>query len=183
MRPMPLKCMEQGHKLHPFSARRTANLHQYGITLHHPIAPWILSVSAQRMTTRTTKEGKRCLLPVNYILLILSAHRIISSRKQLLVMISGFVWPVVVLILRSGERYVLDANFVLPLSSCFFSQGPHGPKTLCNACGLRWAKRTRRPESEMAAPSNSTSLDAAEPETEDSPLTAGFPNLPPHMMF
>lgn len=23
-------------------------------------------------------------------------------------------------------------------------QGPHGPKTLCNACGLRWAKKARR---------------------------------------
>ena len=25
-------------------------------------------------------------------------------------------------------------------------QGPQGPKTLCNACGLRWAKQQRRTE-------------------------------------
>jgi len=62
-------------------------------------------------------------------------------------------------------------------------KGPHGPKTLCNACGLRWAKRTRRPESEMAIASNSAVQDVADPETEDSPMTAAFPNLPAHMMF
>jgi len=26
----------------------------------------------------------------------------------------------------------------------FFAQGPLGPKTLCNACGLRWAKQARK---------------------------------------
>ncbi|KAI8379540.1 uncharacterized protein BYT42DRAFT_496091 [Radiomyces spectabilis] len=29
-------------------------------------------------------------------------------------------------------------------SSPEWRKGPHGPKTLCNACGLRWAKRNKR---------------------------------------
>ncbi|CDO73601.1 hypothetical protein BN946_scf185014.g71 [Trametes cinnabarina] len=41
-------------------------------------------------------------------------------------------------------------------------KGPKGPKTLCNACGLRWAKKSRKPnESEGAAGSTSESLGAA----------------------
>ncbi|KAJ7578387.1 white collar 2 type of transcription factor [Mycena floridula] len=28
-------------------------------------------------------------------------------------------------------------------------KGPSGPKTLCNACGLRWAKQTRKPNGEV----------------------------------
>lgn len=31
-------------------------------------------------------------------------------------------------------------------------KGPQGPKTLCNACGLRWAKRTRKEEGSSISP-------------------------------
>ncbi|KAF8582269.1 hypothetical protein K439DRAFT_1351612, partial [Ramaria rubella] len=31
-------------------------------------------------------------------------------------------------------------------------KGPNGPKTLCNACGLRWAKRTRKAEPDIVTP-------------------------------
>jgi ribosomal protein L37E len=30
------------------------------------------------------------------------------------------------------------------LTNCLHWQGPDGPKSLCNACGLRWAKQTRK---------------------------------------
>ena len=30
---------------------------------------------------------------------------------------------------------------------CEYAQGPDGPKTLCNACGLRWAKKLRTDKS------------------------------------
>lgn len=33
---------------------------------------------------------------------------------------------------------------LLVLSLIVFTQGPLGPKTLCNACGLRWAKQMRK---------------------------------------
>lgn len=33
---------------------------------------------------------------------------------------------------------------------CVGMQGPTGPKTLCNACGLRWAKRVRTNKGEEA---------------------------------
>ncbi|ORX90491.1 hypothetical protein K493DRAFT_317922 [Basidiobolus meristosporus CBS 931.73] len=34
-------------------------------------------------------------------------------------------------------------------------RGPHGPKTLCNACGLRWAKKSRRESKTEGAASES----------------------------
>ena len=42
------------------------------------------------------------------------------------------------------------------LPSCLISltvivQGPLGPKTLCNACGLRWAKQMRRTDESAEA--------------------------------
>lgn len=39
----------------------------------------------------------------------------------------------------------------LPCALSSRPQGPHGPKTLCNACGLRWAKRTRKTEPDIGA--------------------------------
>ncbi|GJJ12345.1 hypothetical protein Clacol_006586 [Clathrus columnatus] len=41
-------------------------------------------------------------------------------------------------------------------------RGPHGPKTLCNACGLRWAKRTRKEEPEMTTILKTSSVIASE---------------------
>lgn len=43
-------------------------------------------------------------------------------------------WRKVRLRFKSDYRYPTD----------FVTQGPLGPKTLCNACGLRWAKQTRK---------------------------------------
>lgn len=40
-------------------------------------------------------------------------------------------------------------------------KGPLGPKTLCNACGLRWAKQVRRGGEEAAAAAEATSTAAS----------------------
>ncbi|KAG9318635.1 white collar 2 type of transcription factor [Chiua virens] len=40
-------------------------------------------------------------------------------------------------------------------------KGPQGPKTLCNACGLRWAKEVRSKVDENAAPGPSNTADNA----------------------
>lgn len=37
-------------------------------------------------------------------------------------------------------------------------KGPKGPKTLCNACGLRWAKKTRKEEKMPRSANSATSL-------------------------
>jgi len=40
-------------------------------------------------------------------------------------------------------------------------KGPQGPKTLCNACGLRWAKEVRsKGDDNAAAGTSSTVIDA-----------------------
>lgn len=44
-----------------------------------------------------------------------------------------------------------------------YLQGPQGPKTLCNACGLRWAKSVR---------TTSTSAGEGDPSTEIQAATA-----------
>ncbi|KXN86940.1 hypothetical protein AN958_09535 [Leucoagaricus sp. SymC.cos] len=49
-------------------------------------------------------------------------------------------------------------------------KGPDGPKTLCNACGLRWAKQMRKfdePAEEMAS---NTSQPPSTPETESNTI-------------
>ena len=44
----------------------------------------------------------------------------------------------------NGARYVFRARRCpAHIITYSFSQGPQGPKTLCNACGLRWAKSNR----------------------------------------
>jgi hypothetical protein len=42
----------------------------------------------------------------------------------------------------SGERLAASSLCVLSFANAAL-QGPQGPKTLCNACGLRWAKTVR----------------------------------------
>ncbi|KAK9688088.1 white collar 2 type of transcription factor [Basidiobolus ranarum] len=37
-------------------------------------------------------------------------------------------------------------------------KGPLGVKTLCNACGLRWSKKSRRESKNQRANSNSTAF-------------------------
>jgi ribosomal protein L37E len=43
---------------------------------------------------------------------------------------------------HEAERHVCAECGVV--ESPEWRKGPKGPKTLCNACGLRWAKRTRK---------------------------------------
>ncbi|KAF8517587.1 hypothetical protein BU17DRAFT_49724 [Hysterangium stoloniferum] len=53
-------------------------------------------------------------------------------------------------------------------------KGPHGPKTLCNACGLRWAKRTRKDEPDANLSQNRDHLDKGNvSNTEPSSLPFG----------
>ncbi|KAI8875346.1 hypothetical protein K501DRAFT_202807 [Backusella circina FSU 941] len=48
---------------------------------------------------------------------------------------------------RSIDKYVCtDCGTI---TSPEWRKGPHGPKTLCNACGLRWAKRIKKSDSNM----------------------------------
>jgi hypothetical protein len=44
----------------------------------------------------------------------------------------------------NGERFVFTSQLLPDYPTDFVMQGPLGPKTLCNACGLRWAKQARR---------------------------------------
>jgi len=41
------------------------------------------------------------------------------------------------------------------LDSPEWRKGPKGPKTLCNACGLRWAKKEKKRSGDDGKPSNS----------------------------
>jgi len=43
-----------------------------------------------------------------------------------------------------GDQYI--CNTCGRTDSPEWRKGPHGPKTLCNACGLRWAKKVRKYE-------------------------------------
>ena len=37
-----------------------------------------------------------------------------------------------------------DVSVLGTLESPEWRKGPNGPKTLCNACGLRWAKKEKK---------------------------------------
>lgn len=57
----------------------------------------------------------------------------------------------------NGARYVFRARR-WPTRFIIYSslQGPQGPKTLCNACGLRWAKSNRGTKDSSAATTSAT---------------------------
>lgn len=52
--------------------------------------------------------------------------------------------------LLSGARSFYGP-LLLSLACLLLFKGPQGPKTLCNACGLRWAKEVRSKVDENAA--------------------------------
>jgi GATA zinc finger len=56
---------------------------------------------------------------------------------------------------RQGLRAVSVKRLKLMLP-----QGPLGPKTLCNACGLRWAKQVKKTEETVETPSKDAGNDA-----------------------
>jgi len=57
-----------------------------------------------------------------------------------------------------GEQYI--CNTCGRTDSPEWRKGPHGPKTLCNACGLRWAKKVRKyEEATEAGDANQLPLD------------------------
>jgi len=47
-------------------------------------------------------------------------------------------------------------NLCDPFSLCV--KGPAGPKTLCNACGLRWAKQVRKVDEHTAGREGMTAV-------------------------
>ncbi|KAF8911037.1 hypothetical protein CPB84DRAFT_1763187 [Gymnopilus junonius] len=57
---------------------------------------------------------------------------------------------------QNAEQYV--CNQCGRTDSPEWRKGPQGPKTLCNACGLRWAKQMRRVD-DLAVPAASSSGD------------------------
>lgn len=57
---------------------------------------------------------------------------------------------------QSGERYVVHSTKSETIRNRFLEQGPQGPKTLCNACGLRWAKEVRNKVDENSSGTGSS---------------------------
>lgn len=55
------------------------------------------------------------------------------------------------------------------LDSPEWRKGPHGPKTLCNACGLRWAKKEKKRE-----PDGQDGQERSGSITDTSPITPGM---------
>ena len=60
----------------------------------------------------------------------------------------------------NGARYMCG-TFLFSLACSSSLKGPQGPKTLCNACGLRWAKEVRSKVDENAAAGTSSAANKA----------------------
>lgn len=57
---------------------------------------------------------------------------------------------------KSADEYVCtDCG---TLDSPEWRKGPNGPKTLCNACGLRWAKKEKKRAGSMSGPTGGTTV-------------------------
>ncbi|OCT50157.1 Cutinase protein palindrome-binding protein [Cladophialophora carrionii] len=82
---------------------------------------------------------------------------------------------------KSADEYVCtDCG---TLDSPEWRKGPNGPKTLCNACGLRWAKREKKKRNSLAAvdgadDNGAEATTAANETAEETTVKASSPN--PH---
>ena len=79
--------------------------------------------------------------------------------------------------LRAADEYV--CNDCGTLDSPEWRKGPGGPKTLCNACGLRWAKKEKKEKKKAAAMAMPGSLPTAPPGAMGNPSAGPVSNNGP----